>query len=281
LRIRLLGPPEVTVDGEPVRITGRPGVLLLTLAISAGRVVSLDRLVAAVWGEEPPENPRGSLRTVVKRVRGLIGAENVETHPAGYMLCAGPDEVDALRFLQLLDQAASTSDSASERRLLSEALGLWRGVPFEGVASAWLAESQAPWLIEWHLAATERRIDLEMAHGARDGLAAELRVLLARHPLRESLWVRLLTVLDLTGRRAEALEQYETIRRQIADELGVAPGPRLRAMHAKLIAADTAPQPPRGTAAGVSRPAEVEPVPAARVVPRQLPPDVAGFVGRE
>ncbi|WP_117213875.1 AfsR/SARP family transcriptional regulator [Allorhizocola rhizosphaerae] len=259
LEVRLLGPLEVLVDGAPVWITGRPSVLLAVLAMSAGHIVSPDRLAAAVWGHDPPDNPRGSVQTNVTRLRRLIGADLVETGSAGYVLRAAPAEIDALRFLGLLDEASSTSDRVAEHRALSEALALWRGTPFEGVRSAWLAESEAPHLVERYLAAVERHTDLDLAAGRHDGVAARLRELTAQYPLREPLWVRLLSVLDLTGRRAEGLELYETVRRQLADELGADPGPQLQAMHAKLLSDQ----------------------PLSHVVPRQLPADVAGFVGRD
>ncbi|WP_117209983.1 AfsR/SARP family transcriptional regulator [Allorhizocola rhizosphaerae] len=269
LEIRLLGPLEVAVDGEPVRFTGRPAVLLLVLAISAGRIVSLDRLATALWGEALPDNPRASVQTVVNRLRRLVGADRIETHPTGYLLRAEPDEVDAQHFLNLLHLASSTSDTLEEHSLLTEALTLWRGTPFEGMRSAWLADSEARQLVERYLTAVERRSDLDLAAERHDGLVVQLQSLISRYPLRESLWVRLLSVLDATGRRAEALEHYETVRRRLADELGADPGPQLRAMHTRLLA-EEAPMTPVQPDAG-----------RERLLPRQLPIEVAEFVGRE
>lgn len=258
--------------GEPVRVTGRPSVLLVVLAMSAGHIVSPDRLATALWGLDPPDNPRASVQTNITRLRRLIGPDLIATNSAGYLLRAGRGQIDALHFLDLLDLAASTSSPSAEHRALVEALALWRGMPFEGVRSAWLAESEAPRLVERYLAAVERRTDLALATGRYDGLVAQLRDLVTGYPLRESLWARLLSVLDLTGRRAEALEHYETIRRQLADELGADPGPQLRSIYAKLLAGDE----PVHSAAADRQGAD-----PYRVVPRQLPVDVAGFVGRD
>jgi DNA-binding SARP family transcriptional activator/tetratricopeptide (TPR) repeat protein len=268
LEARLLGPLEVSVDGVPVRLTGRPSVLFAVLAMSAGAVVSAERLATAVWGDELPGNPRASVQTNMTRLRQLIGAQFVETTAVGYLLRVRPEQIDALRFLELIAVAASVSDLDTESRTLTDALALWRGHPFEGMRSVWLAEAETPRLIERYLGAVERRIDLELAAGRHEGLVGELRDLISRHPLRESLWVRLLDALDAAGRRAEALEQYETIRRRLVEELGTDPGPRLREMHAKLLG-------------GLPSPAQAGAPASQVVVPRQLPMDLAGFVGRD
>jgi DNA-binding SARP family transcriptional activator/tetratricopeptide (TPR) repeat protein len=274
LTVRLLGPFEVDVDGAAARATGRPGVLLAVLAMSAGHVVSPDRLAEAAWAGDVAGAPRSRVQTNITRLRRLIGADAVQTHSAGYSLRAGSGQIDALRFLELADLAVATPAEETEHELLTQALGLWRGEPFQGLDSAWLAETQAPRLTERYLTAVERHAELTIAAGQPELAVAGLRPLVSSHPLRESLWARLLSALGQAGRQAEALEHYETIRRRLASELGVDPGPPLRALHAKLLA--TRPIPPVE-----AEPALTGPVESQRVVPRQLPPDVPGFAGRE
>ena len=271
LRVALLGPLEVSVGDRPVVVSApRLQALLAVLAVSAGRSVSVDRLAVAVWDADLPGYARGAVQTYVTRLRGLLGAGLVRTSPGGYTLCAEPDQVDALRFLRLLDAAMRAPEVPQERVLLAEALALWRGAPFEGVQSAWLADVEARRLTERYLAATERRIDLDLADGRATELVPELSDLTARYPLRESLWVRLLVVLDRCGRQAEALERYEAVRVRLAEELGADPGPELQGMHADLLAG----RPPQPSGAAGSR-APKQPV------PRQLPVDIDGFTGRE
>jgi DNA-binding SARP family transcriptional activator len=259
LEVRLLGPLEVILHGHPVRVTGRLRTLLLVLAMSAGKTVSVFQLAEALWGERLPANPRASVQTYITRLREILGAELIITAAPGYALSA---EVDALRFLELLDGA----DASEERRRLGEALTLWRGVPFEGTGSDWLEAVEGPRLAERHLAATERAVDLDLREGRHSEWVAPLQRLLAVHPLRESLAERLMLVLARGGRRAEALDLYETVRRRIADELGADPGQALRDLHSVLLS-----DPP---VAEATRPA---------VVPRQLPPDLSGggFAGRD
>jgi DNA-binding SARP family transcriptional activator/tetratricopeptide (TPR) repeat protein len=269
LTVGVLGPLEVSLDGRPVELTsGRLRTVLAVLSISAGRAVPVERLVTALWNDDPPDQARRGVQTHLTRLRAVLGAGAIRTTPAGYLLNADPDRVDALRFARLLGAAAETTDPAAERARLADALALWRGTPFDGVRSDWLAQTEAPRLTERYLTAVERRVDLDLAGGWHADLVGQLRELTARHPLRESLWVRLLLVLDRSGRQAEALERYETIRVRLADELGTIPGPALRRVHANLLAGTSPPPTVPATAVRVS-------------VPRQLPTDVDGFTGRD
>jgi len=266
LAVGLLGPLEVSVGGRPVVVgAGRLRALLAVLAVSAGQTVSVGRLVAALWDGDLPGNSRRSVQTYVTRLRGILGAACIGTAADGYVLRADPGDVDVLRFPRLLDAAVGEADAGAQREGLAGALALWRGWPFEDVPSVWLEESVSPRLVERYYAALERRIDLDIAWGRCEELAAELSEHTARHPLREPLWARRLIVLDRCGRQAEALGCYETIRMRIADELGVDPGPELRRIHADLLVG----RPPALAAGARSRP-----------VPRQLPADLDVFAGR-
>jgi DNA-binding SARP family transcriptional activator/tetratricopeptide (TPR) repeat protein len=265
LAVGVLGPLEVLVDGRPLALTtGRLRTVLATLAISAGRMVALERLATAVWtGEQPPAKPHAAVRMYVSRLRGMLGAGSITGTSAGYTLNLRPEQVDVLRFTELLESAAAAPD---EHERITQALALWRGKPFEDVESTWLEQSQSPELVERYLAAMERRIDLEIAAGRTEGLVAELHQLTTQHPLRESLWLRLLTVLDRGGRQAEALEQYEIIRVRLAEELGADPGPALQRLFRDLLTGRTPPvQPAAATTA---------------VPPRQLPAPPPSFAGR-
>jgi DNA-binding SARP family transcriptional activator/tetratricopeptide (TPR) repeat protein len=271
MAVGLLGPLQVSVAGRPVELpAGRLRPLLAVLALWAGQPVSVDRLATAVWGEDPPGDARANVQTNVKRLRRVLGTDLIVTRRGGYVLDVEPDRVDALRFVRLLDEAASAPDPATQRDRLVAALALWRGTPLEGVRSEWLEHTQVPLLQERYLAGLERRVDLDLAAGRDVGLAAELGELAARFPLRESLWARLLRVLERSGRPAEALARYEEIRACLAEELGADPGPELRQVHANLLAGGA----PELTGS-------VRPAPADRVVPRQLPAGIDGFVGRD
>ena len=185
LAVGLLGPLEVSVDGRPVGLTtGRLQTLLALLALRAGEAVSVPRLAGAMWDGDLPADPRRTVQTYLARLRGLLSGSLIAPLSGGYVLRAEPDQVDALRFLRLLDAAAAAQEPSEERALLVEAIGLWRGAPFDGIRSAWPEHSQTPRLVEAYLGAVERQVDLDLADGRHGGLVAPLRELVARYPLR-------------------------------------------------------------------------------------------------
>ncbi|TYB65266.1 hypothetical protein FXF51_18720 [Nonomuraea sp. PA05] len=256
LSIALLGPLEVRRDGAQVRLTtGRLRALLAVLAVFAGDAVTVERLARALWGEELPANARRSVQTYVARLRRAIGRAAIRTTPDGYLLDVAPAQVDVVRFRALAAEAGRRRGTAAERPLVEEASRLWRGAPFEGVESDWLRATVSPSLHELHLSAVERRVDLGLAEGRHRELVAELLGLAARHPLRESLWGRLLVVLGRSGRQAEALALYERLRRRLSDELGTDPSAELRGIHAALLRPGPAEEAPQVTMfTGVAEP---------------------------
>ncbi|NYI75768.1 BTAD domain-containing putative transcriptional regulator [Nocardioides panzhihuensis] len=275
--ICLLGPLVVTLAGEPVEIPGRrPRTLLALLALEAGTPLSADLLADRIWGEDLPDNPRGSLHTYIGRLRRVLGKEVVRRAAGGYILDLPRSSVDALAFIDLLDTAQGPE--AYER--LEEAIELWRADPFDDSAGESLAERTRPWLVDRYLAALEHRAELDIAAGRAAKAVADVRRVVGDHPLRESLWAVLLDALDTAGRTAEALEAYEEVRARLADELGTDPGAELRSTFTRLLsgASPTAPE--------VEDPEGQATVPAQRVseedmLPRQLPADILSFSGRE
>ncbi|WP_143054900.1 AfsR/SARP family transcriptional regulator [Nocardioides luteus] len=275
--ICLLGPLRVTRAGEPIEVPGRrPRTLLALLAMEAGTPVSADVLADRIWGEELPDNPRGSLHTYIGRLRRVLGKEVVRRAAGGYILDLPRSSVDALAFIDLLDAAQGPEAYAR----LEEAIELWRAEPFDESAGGSLAERTRPWLVDRYLAALERRAELDIAAGRATKAVADVRRVVGDHPLRESLWVVMLDALDAAGRTAEALEAYEEVRSRLADELGADPGAELRATFTRLLVGSSPAVPEAEAAPGQAT------VPAQRVseedlIPRQLPADIPSFSGRE
>ncbi|MEV4514574.1 BTAD domain-containing putative transcriptional regulator [Dactylosporangium sp. NPDC049525] len=227
MRVGILGPLTVTVDGRPVDVTGaRLRTLLVRLACEPGRFVSVERLAAALWPEATPTDPANAVQSLVSRLR-----KTLDGHPAlmsgagGYRLDVPPGDVDAHRFERLAGEgrrALRDGDPARAATLLADALDLWRGPPDvdDALAARWE---------ELRLAAIEDHVE---AVGPRaSGLVARLRELTAAHPLRERLAAHLITALHAEGRRAEALAAFEDCRHRLAEELGVDPSPQLRRAH--------------------------------------------------
>ncbi len=268
----LLGPTSLVISGRTVSVpAGRQQVALAALALDAGRTVSSTALVAYLWGEEPPAQVRQALHTTMARVRKLVGADQLVARGGGYALDVPRDAVDVHRFRELVSAArAATPDE--EQGLLAEALDLWRGDPLEGVDSDALCAEHVYSLSEEWFAATERLVELRLMDGAAGEVVGELRGLVARHPLRESLWCLLMSALASAGRQADALAAYQEIREALRDQLGVDPGPELVATHAAVLEGGSAP---------VHRAPTVEPAaPAPSPIPRQVPAAPSGFAGR-
>ena len=272
LTVSVLGPFRVTVAGRPATVTSdRLRSVLAVLALSAGEPVSIDRLVAAVWDEDQPANARRTLQVYVTRLRAVLGHAAIRSASGGYLLDVVPDDVDALRFVRLLDAAGQACDRVMERAWLAEALALWRGTPFIDFRSTWLADVESTQFAERYLAGMERLLDIDIDAGRPGEIVAQLRVLTAQYPLRERFWAQLMLALSRAGRQAEALEAYRRVRRLLADELGVEPDQSLQRLHQVILTLDiAAPAEDAGRSA----------VPAFASVPRQLPLGTHDFVGR-
>ena len=286
-RFRLIGPLEVRHDGVEVPIAApKQRVLIAVLALAAGEPVAAGRLIACLWGDNPPRSARNTLQNYVLRLRRTLTVD-AEPGPlvnsvAGYRLDVDADAVDVRRFRSLVRSARSTSaagKSESAAAQLDEALRLWHGEPLADVSSELLHREVVPGLVEQRLAAVELRIDLDLGVGRHGELIPELIELTTEHPLRERLWAQLMLALHRSGRTAEALDAYRQAGKLLAEELGIDPGPELYTLYQAVLTND-----PTLTADGGGTDSAPE---LARqhtrpmlVVPRQLPPPTTHFVGR-
>jgi DNA-binding SARP family transcriptional activator/class 3 adenylate cyclase len=240
LEFRILGPLEVLKDGRALALGGqKQRALLALLLLDAGRVVSVDRIVDALWGERPPRTAPTSLQNFVSHLRKALGADVLVTRPPGYLLRIEPEQLDLGRFETLVD-AAKRSAGKERAAKLRQALTLWRGPPLADFALEDFAQSEIGRLEELRLAALEQRIDAELETGAHTGLVGELESLVEEHPLREGLRRQLMLVLYRSGRQAEALQVYHDARRVLVDELGIDPSRSLQQVHGAILRQDAA-----------------------------------------
>jgi DNA-binding SARP family transcriptional activator/tetratricopeptide (TPR) repeat protein len=285
LEFGLLGPLLVRAGGTTLPVTqASPRAVLAALLLNAGRPVSADDLTETLWGGEPPPSAPVSLRNYVMRLRRSLGpaAARIRTQPPGYLITVQPGELDLARFEDLLESARIAARSGSWEAAAGHAgaaLGIWRGEPLADVASDALAMREVPRLTELRLQAVEISADARLRLGRHAEVVGELERVAAAHPLRERLSGLLMLGLNGDGRRADALEVYQHVRRVLVSELGLEPGAELRELQQRILTGDTA---------GGHLPAVAGRVPAvvaagghARAVPRELPGVARDFVGRD
>jgi DNA-binding SARP family transcriptional activator/predicted ATPase len=261
VEFRVLGPLEVRADGAPVQLGGvKQRTLLALLVLNAGRVVSRDQIVDALWGERPPESAVKGIQVYVWQLRKLLPKGTLVTRPTGYSLVVEPDDVDVLRFERLVAEARDAAPDAAER-LLREALGLWRGPALAQFGYEEFARSESARLTDLRLAALEQRLEADLALGRHVEVVPELEALVREHPLRESLRGLLMLALYRSGRQADALANYHDARATLVEELGLDPGQALQRLEQAILrqdpALDLAPPPPAGEPTPAPVPADV------------------------
>ncbi|WP_117212165.1 BTAD domain-containing putative transcriptional regulator [Allorhizocola rhizosphaerae] len=253
IRIELLGPLRLLVDGVAVDVRGqkRRAVLAL-LAMAEGRTVSVDHLVDALWPGDVPESGRQALHSHVFRLRGHLGsaAERLQTRQDGYRLELGPDMAGRAREEAIgarggaltaggrgeTPAAADYSlDVARARKLLAhkgydalrEAHALWRGPVLADLTDIAPIAATVQAYAGLYRDITDALVAAGIDAGRADqvvGLAAESH---AADPLREPAVLLLMRALAATGQASEALRTGRDYRKRLADEAGLDPSPAL------------------------------------------------------
>ena len=299
MEFAVLGPLEVrTASGAvPIR-RGLPRTLLIALLLRPGQTVSSDVLVELLWREdEVPRNPANALQTQISYLRKTLatgepaGATLLETRAGGYALVTDRANVDAHRFESTIKHFAPIDSLRSSEALstalheVDAALDLWRGDPLEDVADADFARGEITRLNELQWVATERRVDLLLRLGRHAEASGILAELVRRLPLRERFHEQLVLALYRSGRQAEALRAFEDARKTLAEELGLDPGPDLRALERAVLQQDRAldwvaptsehAAPPQVAVDSPSAPSE------SASTRGRLPAPVSGLIGRD
>jgi DNA-binding SARP family transcriptional activator len=207
--------------------------LLAYLLLHANQPVSGERLIDELWGHEPSRTASASLQNYVSRLRKTLGPARLRREAAGYVLQLESDSVDLIDFQRLVQEAEQSEGEAAATRL-REALALWRGEALAEFADEPFVQARRR-LEELRLAASERRIDLDLSLGRHKELVPELEQLVAEHPLRERLRFQLMLALYRAGRQADALDAYRAARSTLVEELGIEPASMLRELEHKIL----------------------------------------------
>ena len=239
LGFAVLGSLRATVDGRPVQLGGpKQRSVLAMLLLAPNRVVSVERLIDGVWGDEPHDKAASTLQVYVSNLRKLLGAGRLLTERPGYRVVVGPEELDLLLFEAAIasaerhDRAGRHVEAAAAYR---EALAIWQGEALADLVGEPFAAAAVVGLNERREIVRELAFDAELAGGRHHELIPELEAAVAGEPLREHRWAQLMLALYRSGRQADALAAYSTARGHLVDELGIEPGPELRDLESAIL----------------------------------------------
>ena len=243
----VLGPLLVRSDGEAAVGIGaaKPRAVLGVLLVNVNRVVSVDRLLEEVWGDDVPKGGAKTLRYHVSKLRDVLspgrrpGEEGpVATVPSGYVLRLEADQLDAWRFEALTGEGSAALEGgrfgfAGER--LAEALDLWRGGAFQDFAYDDFARGEIARLEELRLVCLEDRVAADLAGRRHREVLPELQGLVREFPLRERFWSQLMVALYRSDQQAEALGAYQQARQVLGEQLGIEPNAALRRLEEQIL----------------------------------------------
>jgi DNA-binding SARP family transcriptional activator len=264
VRFNLIGPFEIVTDDGRTYRPGTPKVCqtLALLLTRPNEIITAESLIRELWGERPPRSAVTTLQTYVYHARRMFVNERltdpdralIVTSPPGYAIHVADDEVDVQIFERLVNQARGQlvdGDPALALDTVEEALRLWRGPALANFPAGDVLTGHITHLDELRIRAYEIRIDAKDRLGQHREAIPELRRLINDYPLNEWFHSRLIAALGATGRRAEALQAYQNVRRILADELGLEPSPELKRLQLRLLnpePGDAAPWVPSRTA---------------------------------
>jgi len=248
----ILGPLEIGApDGAPIRVSSpQQRTLLAALLTEPRAVVTTEALIDALWPENPPQAARNAVQVLVSKLRVLLEPggrkdRTVErgllvTRPQGYLIEVTAEQLDALRFERLIEagRTALGDDLQRARGCLGDALALWRGSPLGELGAQPFARPWVAHVEELRLIALEGLVDARLAIGEHEEVVAELATLVAENPVRERLRAQQMVALYRCGRAPDALSVYRSARATMRDELGIEPGPELRALERAILRQD-------------------------------------------
>lgn len=241
----VLGPLQMTVNAAPVTLgTPKLRAVLAMLVMNRNRPVSTDSLITAAWEEGPPAEARASLHSYISNLRKLVSTAGADPKqvlvnaPPGYRLNAADADCDIGRFV--VEKAAGVHAAAAGRfeeasRHLTDALAEWRGPVLDDLRTFQFVDVFATALTEDKVEAHTARAGAEIACGRAYAVISELESLTVEYPYREPLWAQLITAFYAAERQSEALDAYQRLKTTLAEDLGIDPGPTVRALHEKIL----------------------------------------------
>ena len=242
----VLGPLQLSARGGALVQLGAPKqrAVLAMLVMNRNRAVSVDSLIDAVWDRQPVPAARTSIHSYVSNLRRLVGSAGydpgkvlVSVSP-GYQLNVADADCDLGRFITEKNagvHAAATGRFEDASSSLSAALAEWRGPFLDDLREFAFVDTFATALSEVRVAVQTALAEAEIACGRADAMIPRLEVLSAEHPYRERLWAQLITAYYVAERQSDALNAYQRLKANLAENLGIDPGPTVRSLHERIL----------------------------------------------
>ncbi|WP_204081369.1 BTAD domain-containing putative transcriptional regulator [Mycobacterium riyadhense] len=235
----------MSVNGAVVPVgTPKQRAVLATLLINRNRPVAVDTLIDAVWEQKTPSGARATLYAYVSNLRHLMAGADLEPRavlanaPPGYRLAVLDSHYDLGRFVTEKNagiRAAADGRFEQASGHFSAALAEWRGPVLDDLRDFTFVDAFAKGLAEEKVVTQTARAEVEIACGRHYSVISDLETLTTDNPYREPLWVQLMTAYYLADRQSDALDAYNRLRDMLADDLGVYPGPMVRALHERIL----------------------------------------------
>jgi DNA-binding SARP family transcriptional activator len=278
VKFRILGPLEIMAGPDRLDLGGpRQQIVAAALLISANRIVTMDRLLEAIYGEDPPPTSRAQAQISISLLRRLFAShsndEIISTREPGYVIQVASGQLDSEQFQELVTAARAARDGGRNDQVVAyyrDALRLWQGPALDGINSE-VVRAAASRLDEQRVATTEDCLEVELDLGRHHELVGELTELVHKFPLREQIRGLLMLALYRCDRAAEALQVYRRARCTLIEELGIEPGETLQRLQHAILISDPSLQPP-------AEPIRIQQ--AGPQIPNLLPTDIADFTGR-
>jgi DNA-binding SARP family transcriptional activator len=266
LRVQLLGPVRAWRGEAEIDVGGPQRRAVLGMLATARHTVSQAELIDGLWGLDAPPSAGNSVHVQISALRRALEPDRVPrarsqllTVGQGYRLYLGPGTLDIevlsghLATAQRLAGNPEAAGLPGALQSLDAALGLWQGAPLDGIRGPW-ADAERARLEELRQAAIADRVDILLRLGGHQRVLADLTALIRRYPLDERFRGQLMLALYRCGRQADALAAFTRARQELAEQLGIDPGPALRLLHQQILAADPVLDPPMVTSSATRQP---------------------------
>ena len=249
LDVGILGPLQLVANGVPLPLgTPKQRAVLAMLVMSRNRPVSSESLVNAAWERFPPPEPKASLHSYISNLRRLLARAGFDAKtvlasaPPGYRLAIADADCDIGRFVThkaagVQAAAAGRFEQASSH--LSDALAQWRGPVLDDLHDFEFVSPFATALVEDKVVAHTAHAEAEIACNRGHAVIGQLEALVAEYPYREPLWTQLITAYYVSERQSDALNAHQRLRSTLAEDLGIDPGPSVRALHERILRQET------------------------------------------